>query len=96
MTVLVTVDGTGIVQQIELDALGFGMLNFFLTCRQLVAAAAIGDIDMLGTKTLCHTRRIHRDISGADDGDTVKVLDGCVIIVTVCLHEVCTGQKLVG
>ena len=72
------------------------MLDLFLTGGQLVTAAAIGDVNMLGPEALRHTGRVHRDVSGADDGDAVKVLDGRVIIVTVGLHEVRTGQKLVG
>ena len=36
MAVLIAVDRAGIVEQLELDALGLGMLDLFLTGGQLV------------------------------------------------------------
>ena len=95
MAVLAREDAGRVIQQLELDALGLGMLDFFLTGRQLVAATAVCDVHMLRAQTLRNARRVHRNVARADDGDTVEVLYRRIVIIAVCLHEVDAGQQLI-
>ena len=60
MAFLVAVNGAGVVQQLELDALGLGMLDLFLTGGQLVLAAAVGDEHVLGAEALGDARAFMR------------------------------------
>ena len=80
--VLAREDAGRVIEQIELDALGLGMLDLFKTGGQLVAAAAVADVDMLRAETLGNTGGVHGDVARADDGDTVEMLDRGIVIGT--------------
>ena len=96
MAVLITQDGAGIVEQIELDALSLGMLHLFLAGGHLIPAAAIDNVYLAGAQTLGHAGRVHGHVAGAHNGDLVEALDGGVIVVPVGLHQVGAGEQLVG
>ena len=67
VTVLACMDGDGVVEQPELNALGLCMLDLFLTGGQLSHAAAVDDVDILGTQALGAAGGVHGDVAAADD-----------------------------
>ena len=95
MAVLVALDGDRVIEQHELDLFGLCVLHLFLTGRQLVLAAAVGDVHMLRAQTLCHAGRVHGHVAAAHDGYAVELLDGRIVIVPVGLHQVHAGEELV-
>ena len=72
------------------------MLDLLLTGRQLGHAAAVDDVDILGTQTLGAAGSVHGDIAAADNGNGLALHDGRAGILLVRLHQVDAGQVLVG
>ena len=68
-----------------------------MTGRQFFHAAAVDDVHV-SAQTLGAARSVHGDVAAADDGDflALKRHDGRVGAVLISLHQVDTGQELVG
>ena len=88
-------DGNGVVEQSELDALGLCVLDLFLTGGELILAAAVSDVNMLSAQTLGNARCVHCDVACTDNADVVEMLNRRIVIIAVSLHEVYAGEKLV-
>ena len=73
----------GVAQGLEDDALFLGVLDLLLTGRQLGHAAAVDDVDILGTQTLGAAGSVHGDIAAADNGDRLALHDGRAGILLV-------------
>ena len=87
----------GVIQQAELDALFLGVVDFLGAGGQLVSAAAVDDEHLVGAHALGAAGGVHGHVAGADDGDALRVgLYRRVVVVAVGLHEVYTGEVLVG
>ena len=97
IALLVAVDLDGVIERLEDDALFDGMLDLFVTGRQFFHAAAVDDVHV-SAQTLGAARSVHGDVAAADDGDflALKRHDGRVGAVLISLHQVDTGQELVG
>ena len=80
----------------QLDALFLGMMQLFQTGGHFRLAAAIDDVHMLRAETLRAARGIHGNVAAADDRNGVRTDDRRVALVAIALHEVDTGQVLVG
>ena len=96
VALLVADDAHRVGEQLELDLFLLGVVDLFLTGGDLFHAAAVDDVDVLRAETLRAAGGVHGDVAGADDGDALVVLDRRVVIFAVSLHEVDTGQELVG
>ena len=96
IAVLVADDLHRIGEQLELHFLLHGVVDLLLTGGDLLHAAAVDDVDLLGAHALGAAGGIHGHVAGANDGDLLVVLDGGVVIVPVGLHQVDAGQVLVG
>ena len=86
----------GVRQRLKDDALLLGVLDLLLTGRQLGHAAAVDDVHILGTQTLRAAGGVHGDIAAADNGDGLTLHDGRAGILLVRLHQIDSGQVLVG
>ena len=95
MSVFVPVDRAGVIEKIEFYSLSLSMLDFLLAGRQFIPAAPVSDINMLCSEPLCYSCSVHCDIARTDDRHTAEFLNGCVVVFSVGLHEVRTGQDLV-
>ena len=98
MTLVIAFDGQRSGQELEDDALFHGVMDFFLTGRQLGLAAAVNDVDVLGAHSLGAAGGVHGDVAAADDGHVLAVHDGGLgtMVAAEALHQVDTGQILVG
>ena len=73
------------------------MLHLFVTGGQLLHATAIDHPD-LSAQTLGAAGGVHRHVTAANDGNllALKIHDGGIAVLAIGLHEVDTGQELVG
>ena len=94
--VLVRVDGNGVAQGLEDDALFLGVLHLFLTGGQLSHAAAVDDVHALGTQTQGAAGSIHSHVAAAHNGNLLAGADGGLAGGQVSLHQVGAGQELIG
>ena len=84
-------------QQLEVDALFLGVLNFFRARRDLRLTAAVDDGDLLRAEAQRRAGSIHRDIAAADDGDMAADLDRRrVFRELVGLHEIAAREEFIG
>ena len=94
--VLVRVDGNGVAQGLEDDALFLGVLHLFLTGGQFSHAAAVDDVHALGTQTQGAAGSVHGHVAAAHNGNLLAGADGGLAGGQVSLHQVGTGQEFVG
>ena len=71
------------------------MVQLFETGRHFCFAAAVNDVNMLGTEAFCAAGSIHCDIAAADDCDCLRDDHGRVALFIISLHQVDTGQILI-
>ena len=95
VVILVGQDLHGVVEGLEDDALFLGVLHLFLTGGELLHAAAVDDVD-LGAQTLGAAGGVHSHVAAAHNGHLLGMLDGGVGVGLIGLHQVDTGQELVG
>ncbi len=95
--VRVAQDLDGVVQELELDALLLGVVDLLSPGGQLVTAAAVDYEHLVRAHALGAARRVHGHVAAADDGDALGVvLYRRIVVVAIGLHEVDTGEVLVG
>ena len=86
----------GVVQGEEFDTLFLGMLNLLETGRHLLLTATVGNEYTLGTQTLGCTAAVHSGVTATHNHYVLAATDGSVIVGTGSIHQVDTGQVLVG
>ena len=94
--VLIGQDLHGVAEGLEDNALFLGVLDLFLTGRQLCHAAAVDDVDRLSAQTQGAAGSVHCHVAAADDGDLPAGADGGLAGGQVSLHQVGAGEELVG
>ena len=94
--VLIGQDLHGVAEGLEDNALFLGVLDLFLTGRQLSHAAAVDDIDRLSAQTQGAAGSVHCHIAAADDGDLPAGADGGLAGGQISLHQIGAGEELVG
>ena len=85
-----------VAQGLEDDAILLGVLHFLLTGGQLGHAAAVDDVDGLGTQTQGAAGSVHGHVAAAHNGDLLAGADGGLAGGQISLHQVGAGQELVG
>ena len=70
-------------------------MDFLHTGRQLSFASSVYNVNVR-TKAKSRSGCVHGYVSAADDTDFLSDLDRCVIVITECLHQIISGQILVG
>ena len=86
----------GVAQGLEDDALFLGVFDLLFPGRQLSHAAAVDDVDGVGTQAQGAAGGVHGNVAAADDGDLLADADGGLAGGQICLHQVGAGQELVG
>ena len=83
-------------QELEDNALFLGVMDLLKTGGQLLLRAAVYDVDLLRAHALGAARRVHGHVAAAHDCNLVRVEDRGGGAVLVGLHQIDTGQVLVG
>ena len=94
--IVVAEDLNGVVEKAEVNAFLHCMLDLFLPCRKLFEGTPVYDVDMLCAETECSPCIIHSNVAAADDCYVAALHDGGNGIIEICLHEVGTGEELIG
>ena len=94
--VLAGQDLHGVAEGLEDDALLLGVLDLLLTGGQLGHAAAVDDVDRLGTQTEGAAGSVHCHIAAAHDRHLFAGADGGLADGEIGLHQVGAGEELVG
>ena len=95
MALLIALNGDGVGEQIEDDALLLGVVDLFGTGGELSLGAAVDDVD-LGAHALGTPGGVHGHVAAADNSHLLVVEDGGLRPLLVGLHQVDTGEVLVG
>ena len=80
----------------EFNALFLCVLHFLASCRKFGHRASVDDVDLLRTKAQRGSGGIHRNVSASDNNDLATLHYRGVALVAEGLHEVASGQELVG
>ena len=95
VVVLVAQNANRVVQQVELNALFLCVLDFLGTSRHLISASPVNDMD-LGAHSFSASCSVHGNVSAAYNRNLFVLFDWGVVLVQVALHQVDSGQVLVG
>ena len=95
IALFITVDLNRVVEQHELNALFFCVMNFLTTSRQLSFRTSVDDVNVLCTQSHCASCSVHCNVTAADNCNRFTFSDWGVILIEVSFHQVDSGQELV-
>ena len=95
VVVLVAQNANRVVQQVELNALFLCVLDFLGTSRHLISASPVNYMD-LSAHSFSASCCVHGNVSAAYNRNLLVLFDWSVVLVQVALHQVDSGQILVG
>ena len=97
IAVFVAVDGGGVGEHAEVDALFLSVMHLLEARGHLLLRAAVDDGDLVRAQPQRRARRVHGHVAAADHGHLLAHAHGGVgLREGVGLHEVDAGQKFVG
>ncbi len=95
MALLISLNGHRVGEQVKYDALLLSVVDLFGTGWELRLRATVYDMD-IGSQALGAPGGVHGHVAAAHHSHLLAVEDGCLGIGLICLHQVDTGQVLIG
>ena len=95
MALLIPLDGNGIGEQVENDALLLGVVDLLGAGGELRLGAAVDDVD-LSPQALGAPGGVHSHVAAAHHGHLLVVEDGGLGALLIGLHQVDAGEVLIG